>query len=175
MDELIDIFDKNQKFIKSEMKSVAHRLGHWHKSIHGYLINNKKEIIIQKRSADKDLYPNIWDVSFAGHVSAGESTKTSAIRECQEELGIKLKTSEVEYVCTTPEKLKWGDVKSNEFVDTFICRKNFSKIVKQDEEVDDVKVIPVADFVKMIEKKDPSLFPHYDEYGKILPILKKYC
>ena len=43
MDELIDIYDENQKFIKREMKSVAHKLGHWHKSIHAYLINDKNE------------------------------------------------------------------------------------------------------------------------------------
>ena len=57
------------------MKSIAHAYGDWHKSIHAYLINDKNEIVIQKRSAGKDLYPNIWDVSFAGHVCAGESTK----------------------------------------------------------------------------------------------------
>ena len=71
--------------------------------------------------------------------------------------------------------MQWGNVKSNEFVDVFICRKNFHNIIKQDEEVDDVKVIPIADFIEMVEKKDANLFPHYDEYDKILPILRKYC
>ena len=172
MDELIDIFDENQKFIKKEMKSVAHAKGDWHKSIHAYLINDNNEIIIQKRSADKELYPNIWDVSFAGHVGAGEDTTTSAIRECEEELGIKLQKSEITYLFTNPEKLKWGNVISNEFVDVFICRKNFKNIVKQDEEVSDVKVISLEKFIEMIKKKDKDLFPHYEEYSKILPILE---
>ncbi len=173
MDELIDIFDENQKFIKREMKSVAHTFGHWHKSIHAYLINDKKEIIIQKRSADKDLYPNVWDVSFAGHVGAGEDTKTSAIRECQEELGITLSPSEIQFLFTNPEKLQWGNVHSNEYVDVFLCKKNFHDIVKQDEEVDDVKAIKIKDFIEMIENKDKNLFPHYREYERILPILKQ--
>lgn len=174
MDELVDIFDENQKFIKKEMKSVAHTLGHWHKSIHAYLINNNKEIVIQKRSADKDLYPNVWDVSFAGHVGAGEDTKTSALRECQEELGITLSENEIKYLFTVPEKLQWGKVRSNEFVDVFICVANFHDIVKQDEEVDDVKVIKIKNFIKMIESKHKELFPHFDEYEKMLPILKQY-
>lgn len=172
MDELIDVFDENQKFLRSEMKSVAHTYGHWHKSIHAYLINDKKEIIIQKRSADKDLYPNVWDVSFAGHVGAGENTKTSAIRECQEELGITLEPNEIEYIFTNPEKLQWGNVKSNEFVDVFVCRKNFHDIIKQDEEVDDVKAVPLKDFIEMIENRAPNLFPHYQEYDRMLPVFK---
>ena len=77
------------------MKSVAHSKGHWHKSIHAYLINDKNEIVIQKRSADKDLYPNVWDVSFAGYIGADETTKSSANRECQEELGINLSDDEL--------------------------------------------------------------------------------
>ena len=154
------------------MKSEAHRLGHWHKSIHAYLINDKNQILIQKRSADKDLYPNVWDVSFAGHVGAGENTKISAIRECKEELGIDLKDSEIKYIFTNPEKLQWGNILSNEFVDVFICRKNFTKIVKQDEEVADVKVMPLKDFITMIKEKDKMLFPHFDEYNKILPMLE---
>ncbi len=173
MDELIDIFDENQNFLRSEMKGVAHKYGHWHKSVHAYLVNDKKEIIIQKRSADKNLYPNIWDVSFAGHIDAGESTKAGAIRECREELGIELADGEIEYLFTNPEKLTWGEVVSNEFVDVYLCRKNFGKIVKQDEEVAAVKVIPVKEFIKMIKRKDKDLFPHYDEYSKVLPVLEK--
>ena len=172
MDELIDIYSEDGKFLKKEMKSVAHKLGHWHKSIHAYLINDKKEIVIQKRCADKELYPNIWDVSFAGHVGAGENTKISAIRECKEELGISLEENEVKYILTNPEKLKWGYVISNEFVDVYLCRKNFKNIIKQDEEVGDIKVISIEKFIKMIKEKDPSIFPHYEEYDKILPMLE---
>lgn len=174
MDELIDIYDEKQNFLKKEMKSVAHKEGHWHRSIHAYLVNDNNQIIIQKRSADKDLYPNVWDVSFAGHVGAGESTKTSAIRECQEELGINLEEKEIEYLFTIPEKLQWGQVQSNEFVDVFFCKKNFGKITKQDEEVADVKVVSIKDFIQMVENKDKNLFPHYEEYEKLLPILKAH-
>ena len=172
MDELIDIFDENQKFIGREMKSVAHKLGHWHKSIHAYIINSKNEIIIQKRSANKDFYPNVWDVSVGGHISAGEDSVLTVIRECQEELGITISPDEIQYICTTPEKFSYGNVKSYEFAEAYLCKTEFGKITKQDEEVDDVKVIPVKEFISMIENKAPELFPHYDEYVQVLPVLK---
>ena len=94
------------------------------------------------------------------------------MRECEEELGIKLQKSEITYLFTNPERLKWGNVISNEFVDVFICRKNFEKIVKQDEEVSEVKVISLEKFIEMIKKKDKDFFPHYEEYSKILPVLE---
>ena len=175
MDELIDIFDKNQVFLKKELKSVAHSLGLWHKAVHCYLINDKNEIVIQKRSANKDLYPSFWDISFAGHVGAGEDTRISAIRECKEELGITLHENEIKYLFTICESLHFNKINNNEFVDVFLCKKNFEKIIKQDEEVDEIKLIKITEFIDMIEKKEPSLIPHYDEYKKIVPVLKKYC
>ncbi len=174
MDELIDIYDENQNFIKTEMKSVAHNKGYWHKSVQAYLINDNNEIILQKRSSTKDFYPNVWDISFAGHVGAGEDTKISVVRECKEELGIDLLEEDISYLFTQTEKLQWGDIKSNEFVDVFLCKKNWGKISLQAEEVAEVKIVALKDFIKMLEQKESSLFPHYDVYGKILPILKRF-
>lgn len=31
------------------------------------------QVLLQKRSARKDTYPNLWDTSCAGHLSAGET------------------------------------------------------------------------------------------------------
>ena len=43
---------------------------------------------MQKRSADKDSFPGVYDVSSAGHLPAGEDFRKSAVRELKEELGI---------------------------------------------------------------------------------------
>ena len=153
MDELIDIFDEKGNHIGTELKSVAHKLGHWHKSIHAYLINDKGEIVLQQRSPDKNLYPNYWDVSFAGHVGAGENTLSSAQRECKEELSINLNANDLEYLFTVPERLQWGDVDSREFVDVFLCRKNFDKesIKLQEEEVAGFVVMSISKFIDEIK------------------------
>ena len=172
MDELIDVYDENQRHTGREDRFLVHRLGIWHKAIHGYLINDKNEIVIQQRTADSYLYPSFWDMSFAGHIDAGEDSKTTAIRECFEELGVKLKESEVEYLFTNPEELAWGDVISKEFVDVYLCRKNFKVIKKQDEEVKAVRVLKLQDFIKMLKERDKTLLPHYDEYDKMIPILE---
>lgn len=54
-------------------------------------MNDKKELLLQKRSATKKSHPNFWDISGAGHIRAGETVTEGAIRELKEELGVEVK------------------------------------------------------------------------------------
>ncbi len=46
------------------------------------------QILLQKRSEEKDSYPGCYDISSAGHIPAGVDFLPSAIRELEEELGL---------------------------------------------------------------------------------------
>jgi isopentenyldiphosphate isomerase len=45
-------------------------------------------VLLQKRTANMDLYPNCWDHSAAGHVDEGDTYDSAAQRELEEELGL---------------------------------------------------------------------------------------
>lgn len=175
MDEIVDLLDENGKVIGTQSKKEAHKTGTWHKAVHIYLINDKKELLLQQRTANKDIYPSVWDISVGGHVGAGEDTSVTACRELGEELGIKSLPEEFEYLTTTKEVLKTGNYISSEFVDVFLIRKNVTEkdIIIQKSEVADFKFVKLEEFFKMVKDKEKSLFPHFDEYEKIIPILKK--
>ena len=92
MSELIDIVDK-YGYPTGEIidREQAHRDGIWHRTAHLWLVREKEgcfQILLQKRSKDKESYPGCYDISSAGHIPAGVEYKTSAIRELKEELGI---------------------------------------------------------------------------------------
>ena len=96
MDELIDILDKQGNSTGTTLlKSEAHKKGLFHATAHVWVYNRNGEILIQKRSSSKETYPNKWDVSVAGHISAGEDPISSAIRETQEEIGLSLQESDL--------------------------------------------------------------------------------
>lgn len=57
--------------------------------IHVLVRNEKGEILIQKRQANKESFPNCWDFSVSGSVIAGETSQEGAMRELYEELGIR--------------------------------------------------------------------------------------
>ena len=175
IDEMIDLLDEKGNIIGVQSKKVAYQTGSWHKSIHIYLINNKNEVLLQLRTANKDIYPSTWDISVGGHVDAGEDTIITACRELEEELGIKAQPREFKFLATTKEVLKTGKYISSEFVDAFMIKKNVNKedIVLQESEVADIKFVKLEDFIKMVENKDSLLFPHFDEYRKVVPIINK--
>ena len=67
--EIIDEYNYRGEKIGVVDKDIAHEKGLWHKSVHVWLINDKNEILLQYRCAEKKLYPNTWDISFAGHIA----------------------------------------------------------------------------------------------------------
>jgi len=59
-----------------------------HRVIHVLVFNKNGELLLQKRSENKDVAPGKWDTSVGGHVDPGEELLEAAEREMREELGI---------------------------------------------------------------------------------------
>jgi 8-oxo-dGTP pyrophosphatase MutT (NUDIX family) len=58
------------------------------------------EALLQRRSPEKDSFPNQLDTSSAGHVTAGDEPEAAALRELGEELGIRATADEITFVGT---------------------------------------------------------------------------
>jgi isopentenyldiphosphate isomerase len=90
MDELLPLVDESGTVIGSVWRSVCHDGSKpLHPVVHLHILNKKGEILLQKRSINKDLQPGKWDTSVGGHVDFGENVNDALIREAREELGIK--------------------------------------------------------------------------------------
>ena len=96
MEEYFDVLNEKGEYTgKIESREKCHREGLWHKAVVVFIINSKGQVLLQKRSANKKLWPNTWDVTAGGHVLAGEFGFQSILRECEEELGIKLNKNDI--------------------------------------------------------------------------------
>lgn len=89
-DELLSVVDENDRVIGQKGRGEIHRLGLRHRSVHLLIFNQAGDVLLQKRSMQKDNCPGYWDSSVAGHVEAGESYGQCLMREVTEELGIEL-------------------------------------------------------------------------------------
>ena len=168
--EMIDLLNENGQVIGVVDKAVAHKEGLWHKSVHVWIVNDKDEILLAHRCKEKTFFPNCWDCSFAGHIGAGESSLSSAIREGNEEIGLELNKSDFEYLYTFKDKLVWKNKHSNEFVDVYLIRKNvnLNKLKLQEEEVDDVKWMKTEDFFnEILTGYGEYLFHAKEEYLRL--------
>ena len=76
--EYFDIRDKNGD-ITGEVKerSLVHQDGDLHGTVHIWVVRKTTtgyDVLLQKRSATKDSFPECYDISSAGHVEAGLRT-----------------------------------------------------------------------------------------------------
>ncbi len=88
--ELLDIVDAAGEPTGEQLdKTEIHRLGLPHRDVHVW-ITDGQNVLEQQRAWDKKIMPGEWDIAVGGHVSAGESYLDAAVRETEEELGLRL-------------------------------------------------------------------------------------
>lgn len=85
---------------KTVSREQAHCEGILHRTSHVWILREKDgrhQVLLQKRSRQKDSYPGLYDTSSAGHIPVGEEPLPSALRELEEELGIRASTDQLVY------------------------------------------------------------------------------
>jgi len=89
LDEFFYVVDEDDNVIGKASREDCHSNRKLiHRSVYVFVLNNKGEIFIQRRSMKKDLYPGFYTASATGHVDYGENYDEAAKRELREELGI---------------------------------------------------------------------------------------
>lgn len=174
-DELIDICDENNKVIGKEMKSKAHIEGLWHRAIHIWIYNSRGEILLQLRAKDKSLYPDRWDVSVAGHISAGEEPIISGLREANEEIGLKINKSNLIFYKIWKDKSVFNGLKNNEYNYVYFYKYDgdIHSLKLQEEELQEIKFFSENEILNGL-KKDPDSFVSHGEYWfEIIDEVKK--
>lgn len=141
MKEYLDIFDDNNVFSGVIERSEVHKHGYRHRSVHAMIYRNG--LLLQKRAATKDVYPNCWDSICAGHVRSGESYEQALSRELEEEIGVK--SYEI------LESLDYLDLRFNELVRLYFIKTD-DEITMNTEELAEIKAfskykMPLEDLV----------------------------
>ncbi len=87
--EMFDVVDDDDKVIGQAPRTECHGDPSLvHRVAHVMVFNSRGELLLQKRSVDKDIQPGKWDTSVGGHLDPGEDYLQAAIREMNEELGL---------------------------------------------------------------------------------------
>ena len=60
-----------------------------HRATFIFVFDRQERVLVQRRTAIKDIYPGFYDLAAGGVVAAGESYEACAKREAAEELGIR--------------------------------------------------------------------------------------
>ncbi len=88
-DEVFDVVDEADRVTGRATRREVHERNLMHRAVHVFVVNRHGELLLQKRSRFKDAHPGVWDSSVAGHLDAGEDYAGAAVRELEEEMGIR--------------------------------------------------------------------------------------
>ena len=145
-------------------KDAIHRDGDWHRAAHVWILAPDSRVLLQRRSLRKANNPGLWDVSAAGHLSAGESAADAAVRETFEELGLRIAAEELRFLVTLRESsvLNNNTYYDNEFHEIFAVRRDvdIASLVLDPAEVAEVKWVDQL-------RPDDSFVPHAEEYALV--------
>ncbi len=163
MIELWDLYDKDKNLLgKLHERGKKISEGEYHLVSQIWIINSKGEVLISKRHPDK-IFGNLWEIC-VGSVIASEDSEVGAVRELYEELGIKIREYELNFL---------GSAIRNDWIcDTYMIKKDITldKLKLQAEEVVDAKWITIEEFEKMYYSNllSPNTMYTFDIYKEYL-------
>lgn len=83
---LVDELDRQ---VGTADKSQCHSgAGMLHRAFTILILSSRREVLIQRRSGGKPLWPGVWETSCSGHPTVGEEMVEAAGKRLREELGI---------------------------------------------------------------------------------------
>lgn len=147
--EQIKIFNESMEQIGVATREEVHRIGYWHESIQCWFVSEEKGthyIYLQHRSKNKRDYPDLLDITAAGHLLANETVR-DGVREIEEETGIKVLFNDLILLGVIHDCID----KDREFAHVFLYKTNLklADFHLQKEEVAGMVKISFKDFTQL--------------------------
>ena len=182
--EYLDIVDENGVPTgKIAERTAAHKQGLRHRTSHVWILREragKVEVLLQKRSQNKDSFPGCYDISSAGHIPAGVDFIPSALRELKEELGCSVSENELIY-CGQRRFSYDGVFHGKEFHDRQVSNvyalwldRRPEDFVLQKEELEEVRWFEFESCLRLVEKNEIPHCIYLEELQMLLPEVRKY-
>jgi isopentenyldiphosphate isomerase len=142
--EYWDLYNKDRKKInKIHLREEKINPGEYHIVVDIWIINDENKILLTQRHPGK-TFPLKWECT-GGSVIAGEDSFAGALREVEEEIGIKLKKENGKIIDTIIRK---DDIK-----DIYLFKEDIKieETKLQENEVIDIKWVTIEGFKEMAE------------------------
>lgn len=163
--ELWDLYDKERRPLgKTHVRGVPLAKGEYHLVVFVWVFNSHGQVLMTKRSPEKQSYPNLWEHT-GGSAMAGETSMQAIRRELLEETGIYAEEEELTLVDSY--------TRTGSFCDIYFLHKDVltTELTLQPGETCDAKWVNRAQLEEMIRKGEVAK-PDVQRYQQLSDKLK---
>ncbi len=164
-EELI-LVDESDNELGSLNKQECHDgEGILHRAFSLFVFNTDGELLLQKRSAEKRLWPLFWSNSCCSHPRKGESMELATRRRLQEELGI---DAALEFVYKFSYRAQFAELGSeNEMCSVYLGKTDQTPIANSSE-IADVRFLVREALQNELQKNPEEFTPWFKmEWGRL--------
>ena len=152
-EEILDVVEEKDQFVRKATRKEVRENALMHRLSRVIIKNNKNQLFVQKRSANKKNFPEHWDIGIAETVVSGEGYVSAAMRGLVEEVGI-IGVSNIQLIHSFLFKIKYNSSEINELCKVYQLEYN-GKLTIQEEEIEDAKFLTINEINNLL-KNGPS-------------------
>ncbi len=164
-EEYLNVYDELRRPVGIMPRSIVHRDGLWHETFHCWFMQREciegkdtAYLWFQQRSASKKDYPNLLDITAAGHLGYQEEPG-DGVREIQEELGLGVAFEDLRPLGIRINIGRTAVLTDNEFNHVYLydCPDGMDRIRFKDGEVQGIFRISAEDGIKLFSDKEEQI------------------
>lgn len=172
--------DDGSKTGEEKARHLVHRDGDLHGTAHVWLLRphgDSFDLLLQRRSDQKDAYPGCWDISSAGHLPAGSDFLESALRELQEELGVTAEAADLYFVGFRRRQLDTtfhgAPFRDNEYAAVYLCQLPVQPELLQ-LQTEELSAVQYLSYPEILRRLDDPAFPNCLYADELLMVKRAY-
>ena len=156
--EKLILVDKSDRKIGQITKQDAHQgKGRLHRAFSIFLFNDQKQLLLQKRSLKKPLWPGFWANSCCSHPRVGEELEEAVHRRLEQELNV---STVVHYLYKFEYKASFKDVGTeHELCSVWLGHVREEDIEFNREEISEIKYVPIENMEKELARNSDICTP----------------
>jgi isopentenyl-diphosphate delta-isomerase len=157
-EELI-LVDENDNELGYLSKQECHDgEGILHRAFSLFIFNTDNDLLLQKRSADKRLWPLYWSNSCCSHPRRGESMNVAIHRRLREELGLE---ASLEFIYKFSYRAEFGELGSeNELCSVYLGRTD-QPYYANSNEIADARYVSLEELSQELHTKPDGFTPWF--------------
>lgn len=157
--ETLILVDEDDRQTGTLSKALCHDGdGVLHRAFSLFIFNDAGELLLQRRSESKRLWPHFWSNSCCSHPRAGESLEAATERRLEQELGIH---AELEFVYKFAYQASFGELGSENELCSVLLGRTAEPVRANGTEIAEYRFIAADELTRALDEESEGFTPWF--------------